>query len=115
MGDVVKCKAEIRGDWHSYQCSRNATTPDGFCIQHSPEKVAERQAKKRAKLDAERARREDCFERAARLSGLVEAATGLSAEVRPVHHHVFGWTPGVVEISVEGLRALLAKVEVCDG
>jgi hypothetical protein len=105
------CKEMIRGDWGRHQCSRKATTADGYCTQHSPAKKAERRAKSQARVDEEHQKREAIFAQAALLDAQVEAVTSVESPVRPSRHVVSGWMPGAVEISVEALRALLGKAE----
>lgn len=43
--DATKCKEGIWDNWHKYQCSRNIWK-DGYCKQHHPDSVKEREKKR---------------------------------------------------------------------
>lgn len=46
-----KCKEKVWGDWKPRQCSRNAVK-DGYCKQHHPDTVAERNRKVKERWQA---------------------------------------------------------------
>ena len=47
-----RCKEEVQdsGGWHWYQCQRKPKK-DGFCKQHHPDTIAEKQRKSKEKFD----------------------------------------------------------------
>lgn len=53
--DLSKCAAEIRNNYRLYQCTRaRGHGPEqAFCKMHDPERIAQREAERKAKFDAE--------------------------------------------------------------
>lgn len=51
----MRCVEQVFDGWHHHQCSRNAVK-DGYCRQHHPDAVAERERKRKERQEAERAK-----------------------------------------------------------
>jgi hypothetical protein len=45
------CKKRVWGGWQASQCSRKASTPEGYCKQHHPDAEAKRDAERNARHD----------------------------------------------------------------
>jgi hypothetical protein len=53
MTTTERCSGRVFGQWRNSPCSRSAKVQEngkGWCVQHSPTKVAERKAKSNADL-----------------------------------------------------------------
>ncbi len=51
---MTNCKERVMIGYHMRHCARNATK-DGYCFQHHPDAVAERERKSQAEWDARQA------------------------------------------------------------
>lgn len=54
MPEENRCQFLIPDNWSDRRCSRDAESGSNFCKQHNPRAIAEKEAKKRNKWEAER-------------------------------------------------------------
>jgi hypothetical protein len=54
----TRCRGKVWRGWHDSPCSRRATTPEGYCGVHDPDKEKARRAARDEKWRAEYAARE---------------------------------------------------------
>lgn len=84
--DSKQCTAEVPGavGWRLVQCSRKAWK-DGFCKQHHPDSVRERQAKSYRRFDEKMKRQNLPFEQLKRRTEALRETLWVLRQIRALH------------------------------
>jgi len=100
-----QCKHNVYADWHTHQCPRKAWK-DGYCKQHHPDTIAERDRKRREKWERESAANRKVW-------ALQSAAPDLLEACKAALRDRFGWDDPCVDRDpiTNVLRAAIAKAE----